>query len=59
MLRATAMECVHLGANVVRVAYVTKKTRLAESLGLGVPSPNDGSILNTHDRYPGCDAFIL
>jgi hypothetical protein len=53
------MECVHLGANVVRVAYVTKKTRLAESLGLGVPSPNDGSILNTHDRYPGCDAFIL
>jgi hypothetical protein len=42
-----------------RGAYVTKKAKLAESLGLGVPSPNDGSILYTHDRYPGCDAFIM
>jgi hypothetical protein len=46
-------------AAVVAFGKDLNAARAARLLGLGVPSPNDGSILYTHDRYPGCDAFIM
>ena len=57
MMKSGENEGICTGIKLVRGAYMTRDTRLASSLG--VPSPINGSILETHRCYNECAAFLL
>ncbi|XP_078155726.1 proline dehydrogenase 1, mitochondrial-like [Carex rostrata] len=57
MMKSGENEGICTGIKLVRGAYITRETRLASSLG--VSSPINGSILETHRCYNECAAFLL